>query len=56
MKRVPRYIQAKNPITGKYVKLDRGKGKIVSHKKSEGPYKNINIIGEDNEMEEKDKP
>lgn len=34
-------VQIKNPRTGKYVKIDRSKGNIVSHKKSEGPYKGI---------------
>ncbi len=38
-------VQVKNPRTGKYVKIDPSKGKIVSHKKSEGPYKGIRIVG-----------
>lgn len=36
--------QTKNPRTGKYVKIDRDKGKIISVKKSEGPYKNVPVI------------
>jgi hypothetical protein len=36
--------QTKNPRTGKYVKIDRGKGKILKTKKSPGPYKNIPVI------------
>jgi len=36
-------VQVKNPRTGNYVKIDRGKGKIISHKKSSGPYKGIPI-------------
>ncbi len=36
--------QTKNPRTGRYVKIDRDKGKIVSTKKSPGPYKNVPII------------
>ena len=36
--------QTKNPRSGHYVKIDRKKGKIISHKKSEGPYKNVPII------------
>lgn len=36
-------VQVKNPKTNRYVKIDRDKGKIVSHKKSEGPYKNIPV-------------
>ncbi len=36
-------VQIKNPRTGKYVKIDTEKRKIIGHKKSEGPYKNIPI-------------
>lgn len=36
-------VQVKNPRTGRYVKIDRAKGKILSHKKSEGKYKNIPV-------------
>ena len=36
-------VQVKNPRSGKYVKIDRAKGKILDHKKSEGPYKNIPV-------------
>ena len=36
-------VQVKNPRTNRYVKIDRSAGKIVSHKKSEGPYKNIPV-------------
>jgi hypothetical protein len=37
-------VQVKNPKTGHYVKIDRDAGKILDHKKSEGPYKDIPII------------
>jgi len=36
-------VQVKNPRTGHYVKIDRSAGKIVSHKKSEGPYRNVPV-------------
>lgn len=36
-------VQVKNPKTGRYVKIDRSAGKIVSHKKSKGPYKSVPI-------------
>jgi hypothetical protein len=36
-------VQVKNPRSGKYVKIDRAKGKILDHKKSDGPYKNVPI-------------
>lgn len=34
----PRFVQVRNPRTGRYLKIDREKGIIVSHKKSAGPY------------------
>ncbi len=36
-------VQVKNPKTDRYVKIDREKGRIIDHKKSEGPYKGIPI-------------
>lgn len=39
----PDVVQVKNPKTNRYVKIDRSKGKILDHKKSEGPYKNVPI-------------
>ena len=36
-------VQVKNPKTNRYVKIDRTKGKILSHKKSLGPYKNVPV-------------
>ncbi len=36
-------VQAKNPKSGHYVKIDRSAGKILSHKKSDGPYKDVPI-------------
>ena len=38
-----RIVQVRNPKSGHYVKIDRGRGKIISHKKSEGPYKRVPI-------------
>ena len=38
-------VQLLNPVTHRYVKLDRTIGGIISHKKSEGAYKNIPIVG-----------
>ena len=37
-------VQTKNPKTGHYIKIDRSKGKIISHKKSKGPYKDVPVI------------
>jgi hypothetical protein len=36
-------VQVKNPRSGHYVKIDRTQGKIVAHKKSEGPYKGVPV-------------
>lgn len=36
-------VQVKNPRTNRYVKIDRSIGKIVAHKKSSGPYKDIPV-------------
>jgi len=36
-------VQVKNPKTGRYVKIDRAAGRIIDHKKSEKPYKNVPI-------------
>jgi addiction module HigA family antidote len=36
-------VQVRNPRSGKYVKIDRSKGQILSHKKSEGPYKGVPV-------------
>ena len=36
-------VQTKNPKTDRYVKIDRSAGKIIDHKKSHGPYKDIPI-------------
>lgn len=39
-------VQVRNPKTGRYVKIDRATGKILGHKKSAGPYKNIPLASE----------
>ncbi len=39
-----RIVQTRNPRSGHYVKIDRKAGRIVSHKSSGGPYKNVPII------------
>jgi len=36
-------VQVKNPRSGRYVKIDRDQGKIIAHKKSAGPYKNVPV-------------
>jgi hypothetical protein len=37
-------VQIKNPRTGHYVKIDRSEGRVLSHKKSPGPYKGVPIF------------
>ncbi len=37
-------VQTKNPRTGRYVKIDRSKGRILTAKKSPGPYKGIPVL------------
>ena len=34
-------VQALNPVTKKWVKIDTTTGRIVAHKKSSKPYKSI---------------
>lgn len=36
-------VQAKNPRSNKYVKIDRTEGKIVSQKQTPGPYKEVPV-------------
>jgi hypothetical protein len=36
-------VQVKNPKTDRYVKIDRTAGKIISHKPTEGPYKDVPV-------------
>jgi hypothetical protein len=36
-------VQVRNPKSGHYVKIDRAAGKIIAHKKSATPYKNVPI-------------
>lgn len=34
-------VQALNPVTKRYVKIDTSTGRIIDHKKTAGPYKGI---------------
>ena len=36
-------VQVKNPRSNRYVKIDRSNGRIVSRKKTTGPYKGIPV-------------
>ena len=36
--------QAKNPVTGRYVKIDTETGRIIDHKKTPGPYKGVRVV------------
>lgn len=37
-------VQALNPVTKRYVKIDTGTGRIIDQKKTEGPYKGIREV------------
>ncbi len=37
-------VQALNPATGRYVKIDTSTGRIVDHKKTPGPYKGVRTV------------
>jgi hypothetical protein len=36
-------VQTRNPRTDCYVMIDRDEGRIIGHKPSPGPYKNVPI-------------
>lgn len=38
---ISKRVQVRNPVTKRWVKLDTDTGRIVDHKKSPGPYKNV---------------
>lgn len=42
--RSQKYVQIRNPINDRWIKLDRETGRIVGEKKSSGPYKGVDII------------
>jgi hypothetical protein len=37
-------VQALNPVTKRYVKIDTGTGRIIDHKKTAGPYKGVREV------------
>ena len=37
-------VQALNPVTKRYVKIDTATGRIVDHKKPAGPYKGVREV------------
>lgn len=37
-------VQALNPVTKRYVKIDTSTGRIVDHKKTAGPYKGVREV------------
>jgi hypothetical protein len=37
-------IQAQNPVTGRYVKIDTNTGRILEQKKTPGPYKGVRDV------------
>lgn len=37
-------VQALNPVTRRYVKIDTDTGRIIDHKKTAGPYKGVREV------------
>jgi hypothetical protein len=37
-------VQMKNPVSGKYVKLDSSTGRIIAQKSTAGPFKGVRDI------------
>lgn len=37
-------VQALNPVTRRYVKIDTDTGRIIDHKKTSGPYKGVREV------------
>jgi hypothetical protein len=37
-------VQAKNPVTNRYVKIDTNTGRIIDQKKTPGPYKGVKVV------------
>jgi hypothetical protein len=38
---ISKRVQALNPVTKKWVKIDTSTGRIVDHKRTPGPYKGV---------------
>lgn len=47
-----RYTQVCNPKTKRFLKIETNAGRIVSHKKTDGPYKNVEIVGRRYDLEQ----
>jgi len=41
---ISKRVQARNPVTGRWVKIDTTTGRILAHKKSRGPWKNVRRV------------
>lgn len=37
-------VQALNPLTKRYVKIDTESGRIIEHKRTDGPYKGVREV------------
>ena len=37
-------VQLRNPLTKQYVLVDKERGRIIAHKVSKEPYKNIRMV------------
>jgi len=36
-------VQTRNPKSNRYVKIDRSAGRIIAHKRTRGPYRNVPV-------------
>ena len=41
-------VQALNPVTKRFIKIDTNTGRIIDQKKTEGPYKGIRTVAPKN--------
>lgn len=44
-------VQLRHPVTGRFVLVDKANGRIIAHKVSKEPYKNIKMVASKNEGE-----
>jgi len=49
-----KFVQVCNPVTRKFMLIDKTLGAIVRHKRTKGPYKAIPIRGERYDMKERE--
>lgn len=43
-KKASRYVQLRNPISERYVKVDSKNGRVVAQKRTSGPYQGVPVV------------